>query len=470
MAQAVVAVVSIVQSGVILVVAGPGPQTDAFLAVYMAYIPLGTLAATIRISGIPMSVDRAGVRSEARIAHLGIALAVGLAVISPLLVWALTRSLPPSVWVDAELALLILAVAAGAQIMASGYSARLSGRGRLTTSNLVYAASGLAGVAISVAAALVVGAIGVAIGVAATAVMVLLAHLRLVADRPRQLVGMLLLDRTQFRLLRVTVLAALIPVAVQIHLILALPFAPAEPSAITGITYSFIFLSLLLGSSFQVVGALGLSRVSGVPESQRPAAVEQLVRVGVPAAFGIAAPVAVVAVVAGPAIADLVPSAVISPELLDRIFAYLGPMVLVALPWGVQTLLFSCAVARGLTSRSIAAVLLSFVVLLAVLAALGSPTRDEWVGALLVTELIYVSMLWILIFRRRSIRVGWRTLAGSAPVLALCGGLLALGYDRSPAFVAVATVAALALLVRGRRAHRALDAWVAQGHPGVSKS
>ena len=473
--QALAAVVAIGQARVIVVIAGEGVRTDAFLGAYSAYLPLGTIAATLRISGVsfiaeadadPARGGRAGEPSTtARITSLALVASAIFLLIGPLLALVVTRSLPGSAYGTAAATVCVLAVAALGHLIAAGYGALLSARGQLTTSNLIYGVVGLVGLGVSAAATAVAGPVGAAAGVATTAWLVLAAHLWVLRDEPRPWRHPLVLDRRQLGLVRGILAAAGIPVAVQLHLVVALAFAPREPNAVTAITYSFLFLSLVLASSFQVVGSLGMSTIAASRRRARGAPVERLVARGLPAAFGLAVPIALLALVAGPHLGSLVPSSVVPSGLVDTLFEYLGPFCLVAIPWGLQTILFSYALILGRTEAVLATVPLSFVVLIAALAIPGTATAWSFALAFVAAETVYAGLILRILFggRLRAILAAER--GRSVAILAVAGGIYLLGYDRAGLPLVAALVAAVMLFALGIRLSRTFDRWLIEECP-----
>jgi hypothetical protein len=447
--QALAAAVSVGQSVLILTVAGAGVHTDAFLAAFLAYLPIGTLAATVRISGIVIVGGGASKhqisRRIVRVNTMAVTVGGLWILLSPALTLVLTRSLPSSVYAYSLLSLIILAAAGTLQLSAAGYGARLSALGRLTTSNLLYGVGGLGGLVVSALAMWWLGAIGAAIGLVTTAVLILVAHVARLPTAPPPWRLTNPFRRSQASLARSALAAAAIPVTVQAHLVFVLWFAPGEPGAISGITYSFLFYSLLLSCTFQVVGALGLSRMASERATPDIAAVDRLVIKGAPLALMCAAPVAVTAVVLGPAAVDSLPESLLPEPIVTQTLNYLAPMGLAAIPWGVQTLLFSCAVAVGRVRSALIASLPSFAVLLSGLVVVGTVSPWRLGAVLFAAEFTYAVMLAAVVLEDRLGRVaralGWRL----GCLVALAIGLAALGYDQAggPAFLAVLGASAM---------------------------
>src|SRR3954454_1598827 len=175
-AQAVTALVSIGQSLALLVIAGPGADTAAFLGSYTISLPSATLAATIRFPAVPLFARdeaRDSPRLTSRIAGLGLALALSMVAIGPLVGLVITRSLPGSSRVVALVTLVCLAVAGTTQIAGAGYAALASAQGKFLNSSLVYALAGVAGLTASCVAIALIGALGAALGVMVTGSLVL---------------------------------------------------------------------------------------------------------------------------------------------------------------------------------------------------------------------------------------------------------------------------------------------------------
>jgi hypothetical protein len=462
-AQALTAAVSIGQSLALLVIAGPGAKTAAFLGAYTIYLPVATLAATIRFTAVPMFARRDAPQDEAvlaaRIRAVGVLLALAMVVVGPALGLVITRSLPGSARGLALVALGCLALAGAAQVTGAGYAARASARGRFVDSSLVYAAAGAAGLASSCVAILLIGAVGAALGVTITGVLAVIGNKRL-CDDPGTGRRVALFGREQLSLVRELVMAAAMPVAVQLHLVLVLALVPPhDPDAITAITYAFLFVSLLLGASFQTVGGVGLAEVSHSRRPERGLLDQFLVR-GLPAAFRIAAPIAVTALILGPHIARAIPTDVLARDLSTTILDYLSPMTVVGIPWGFQTILFSIALASGATAAVVKTIPVSFVVLAAVLLVLGDGSPQSVGIALTLAETVYVLLMSRAIFGGGSLDTLRRAGMGAVPVVAGTGTALAIGYHQSLARACAATVLAVLFLIWGVRQNKVFDAWV----------
>jgi hypothetical protein len=385
-------------------------------------------------------------------------------VLGPLVSLLITSSLPSSAYAVAVVALVCLAAAGTMQIAGAGYAALVSVRGNFVGSNFVYALAGLLGLSTSCVAIALLGAVGAALGVLVTGSFVLLGQIHLAGGRPtpwRRLPKVF--DREQITIAREFVTAAAVPVAVQLHLVLLLAMVvhPSDDS-ITAITYSFLFVSLLLGASFQVVGGMGLAEVS---QSSLPApgVLRDFFSKGLPAAFRIAAPLAVLALILGPHVARAIPTAVLARPLTSEILDYLGPMTAVAIPWGFQAMLFSLALASGTTRRVVRTIPISFAVLALTLLAFGRGSSPEDVGiAMSLAETAYTLLMASVIFGTGWERVLVRGARAVLPALAVPGAALAVGYHAPLAVAGFAAAAAGLSLLWGVRKNRAFDAWAAR--------
>ena len=471
LAQGLTALSSIGQSLVLVVIAGPGPDTDAFLAAYTTYLPVATLAATIRISGIHLVAQKgdatAGARPTARITGLGLAIGGLLLVVGPAVNLAMTRHLPAHSRETALAALGCLVVAGVCQMSTAGYSALISSRGRLTTSNAIYATAGFLGLAISAGAVAAVGPLGAAAGVVAAAAFNLLAHVRLAEGEGPPWSARAPFDRRQVGLARRLGIASAIPVAVQLHLVLLLTVVtPDSDNAITGITFAFFFVSVLLASSFQVVGVLGISEVLAA-RRDRESLIDELFVRGLPAAFRIAAPIAAGVLCLGPPVAEAIPTSVVSHQLSEVILDYLGPMVLVGIPWGIQTLLFSLALASGSAAGVFRIIPVSFLVLGICLLVLPRDGRPLYVGAaLLVAETVYASLAVRAVFGPRTGRVVAGAARLSLPVLGAASLISVLGYEGGSGLQYLGAGLAAGALAAGLRQNRPFEMWMSQLREG----
>lgn len=464
-AQAVTGLIAVGQSIILVAVAGVGVATDAFLAAYTAYLPIGVLAATVRISGIAL-VHRDGTAHDtpARVASLGFAVAASLFLLAPGLAWIVTRSLEPPGFQVALAALIILAVAGFGQLSAAGYAAALSAQGLHATSTVIYAAAGLLGLTISALGIVALGAVGSAVGVLAAAWLIVFAHVRLVEGSLRMRVYRPFVDRSQLRLAQQLSSAAAIPIAVQLHFMLALAFAPSAPNAVAALTFSFLFMSLLLSASFQVMGAMGVAVVSGIGSARRLSAARELLLRSLPASFCLAAALTLAVITIGPHAVEVVPPRVAPRSLVNAFFEYLPPIAVVAVPWGVQTMLFSVAVAFDRTHDVLRTMWLPFAVLLGLLIAMPEVTPFGFGMALFVAEATYALLVLRLVFGTSALAIAGQL--GARVAWVLCAGVVifVVGAKGDTVAVLIAMCGVAALFILGLRLSRRVDRWLADNN------
>ena len=260
---AATALLAAAQAAIIPLLVEPGAKTDVFFAAYAIYLPVATLAASMRSSLVPLLgdpagpgfVDRAGLLLR-RTAAVGILGAVGLAAAIPLWRHALGSGIRPDLLGEFTVTILLLAAAAYLQVHAAALSSVLVAVRRFDFSAAVYPAGSVVGLAVSAALLPALGVIGAAVGVLVGVLAVALAHtaylwrfgvrvglpwrdwnLRGVGAHALYVVG-----------------SAALGWSMQITLAAALAALPARAGSITAYSYAFFIVALVLNVSSLPLG------------------------------------------------------------------------------------------------------------------------------------------------------------------------------------------------------------------------
>ena len=264
----VTSVVGAVQGVLLVFIAGEGPQTDAFLAVYALYSALILFGASLRGSIVPLfGLVEPEAEFRARAAEtLGRTLLIGLTLLalvvalSPAAALLQTRGLGGSAQSTAVIALLILAPAAYLQLHAASLAGLLSATRRFDFAAAAYVGASCASLVISIVLLAVVGVVGMAIGLLAGA-SVLTGSLVLYVrrfDLHSRISPRWLRERKQYALAGLLAAGAAPGIAIQLDLGLSLAVIPHHTGEITAYSYAFFLCSLILTVSAVPIAIVSL--------------------------------------------------------------------------------------------------------------------------------------------------------------------------------------------------------------------
>jgi peptidoglycan biosynthesis protein MviN/MurJ (putative lipid II flippase) len=462
------------QALLLVIIAGEGSHTDAFLAAYSLYVVFAILGGSMRASIVPLlgsSESDVGFREQAT-DLLSRSFVMGLAILALLLLVSmpagqlLTLGLPADASWTAVLTLVVLAPAAFLQVYAASQAAVLVGARRFSFSAFLYVASGAIALACSAAMLEAIGVLGAAFGLVVGGIVLAAGHaayIRSLGVQPRPRVSMIA-DRRQRELTTVLLSAASISVALQLNLAIALASLSGYPGAITAYSYAFFGISLMLAiSSFSI----GLVTIPGlVDEFARrgmAAARDYYARVP-PYAFAVLMPCLAAFAVDGKPLLDAVFGHTLSAPTIDLLFRLALVLGLMAIPAAFLFLASSVTLALGRARRFVAVSLVSLAVQLALVLPLSSISPTAVAAGHAATIAITTLLLLRSTFGPSWIGTAATAIRRSAPAFALAAVivLLRLPFGSDPSALAalcaaVAGVVAYALL--------AVVLW-----PGVSRA
>lgn len=457
--------VSLAQSLALVLIAGDGAQTDAFLGAYSLYLPLALAASALRTTLVPV-IRRGGADSteltsaaEAAVGRVVSLAAVGTVtfgvcslVAGPFLLAGLAGEARETLLVS----LAALTVAGFMQAVASALSAVLAAAGRFGASSLIFVTSGATGLGVSIVGLVVFGPRSVAFGVLASGLLACGLHLHYLSRfrlrvRPRVARAF---DRGHRRLARELTAATALSALMQVAVVISLAGLDAYPGAITAYSYAFFFVSLALNLSFQAIGMAALPALSDEVARSGSESVERYLLSTAPVGFAVAAPLCAGFAAFGQPALRWVFGSVMDPSALDRLY-HLGLVCMImAVPYGLFSLVNVAVLAR----RRLHAALLAAGGALAIQAALVWAVSDEGPAAVALAHLAAAVVTVIVVgIAALGGRAPWllgrailRSMKGFAAAAAIVPFGLVAGVDASPvlfaAMVAAATVTYLLLL------------------------
>lgn len=415
-----------VASVLLAVVVGGGSETDAVIAAYSLFLVMTLIAATARTAVVPLLAPaesepafRARIADVGgRVSLIGLCGAVLLAVLAPAVAALYAPTVGDSAARTAAEALLILAPGAWLHVHAATASAALTAAGRVRESAVVYLAQAVSLLVLVVPALLLLGALGLPTAMLVSSAVLAGGHQALLRRRAARLDIRLgrLLTAGQWRTTGAVLLAATLPLAVQLQLVVALAGVEAEPGAVTAYAYAYY---LLIAGVTATGAALSLGTLASLVErisaAGRRAAGDFLVE-NIPVALVVLAPFLVGVACFGEPVIELALGGSLGQErveLLMDVFAVLAPFAVanavIALVWPAALALGEARFAAGVGVAQVAAQIVAVAVLAGDTLAVAAAHS--------VIGLAALAVLWVRVCRGCWVGAAVRLARALAPVL-----------------------------------------------------
>lgn len=422
----VVAVTGAAQSLLLVLIAGGGTTADAVIAAYSLFLVVALLAGATRSSLVPLfgaTTPEEAFRARAaetasRTALVGVVAAVVTAVVTPAIVVLLSGTLDADARVTFAASMAILAPAGYLQVRSAGCSAVLAATNRFRTSAVIYAACATGACAAAAPLLETIGALGLPVAALLGAVALAAAHHRVlagfgirVAERPAMLA-----EREQWRLTRVLLLMAAVPLAWQLQLLLALAAVSPRPGEVTAYTYAYFLVNAALTVTVASGSLVTLpTLVAGLARDGARAATDYLDRV---------VPVGIVSVgllmAAGVAFGEPVLDALLADSLgagrVATLHDVLTIFTVLAAANAVVLFLWPSSVGLGREPRLAAAAAASVAVMGAAAAAAQGDTLEVAAAQAAVAVLV-LAVGWIAVLGGAAAAGGVRLLADVVPAV-----------------------------------------------------
>jgi O-antigen/teichoic acid export membrane protein len=447
------------QALLLVAIAGEGDSTEAFLAAYSLYVVFAILGGSMRASIVPLlgpSESEQSFRERAadllsRVLVMGLAVVIGLALISTPAGQLLTLGLPSHARRIAVGTLLVLTPAAFLQIYAAAQAAVLVAARRFFLSALLYAASGAIALACSAALLALIGVLGAAVGLLVGALVLAGGHSVYIRSfhlhlEPRR---SMLRDRRQREVAVMLLAAASISVALQLNLAIALGALSGDPGAITAYSYAFFGISLMLAISSFSIGLVTIpDLIDDFARRGMIAAREYYARVP-PYAFAVLAPCLLAFAADAKPIMDAVFAHILNRHTIDLVYRIGLVLSLMAIPAALLFLAGSVTLALGRARSFLGLSAAAIAIQLALVLPLSSISPLAVAGGHASTITITAALLLRSTFGRSWAAVALTALRRSAPAFALASVfvLIRLPLGSSPSALAALGAVALGLCV-----------------------
>jgi peptidoglycan biosynthesis protein MviN/MurJ (putative lipid II flippase) len=387
------------QALLIVFLADAGAQTDAFLGSYAIYAPIAALGVSLRITAVPIfaaSHDRALGDLHTGLWKAAVAVAALISLGALLLPAAGDAG-------TARALLLILAPAAGLQVLAGGMAALVNSRRHFTASMAVYVASAFTGLGLSAALLPRIGVTGAALALLCSAILLaslqtLLAVSAIKTEEWSDISGYTGRRET---ITRIGAGAAL-PLSQQLGLVLALRFVDESPGAATTYSYAFYIVGLLLNVCVLPLALMSLPDLVDNIRRKGAQAVDEHLLAVVPALLIVLLPLVVTFLGFGePAVRSLLGGALGDSATAD-LWSAAEALVPFTIAGGIVALCNVAFLAQGRQRAAVAIAVAAAVMYLVAFAAPlgdGSPQSIAWRHSA-VTCFIAV-LCWVWLVRQR---------------------------------------------------------------------
>jgi peptidoglycan biosynthesis protein MviN/MurJ (putative lipid II flippase) len=426
------AAISVGQAVVLTAIVGEGEKTDAFLAAYSVFLSVALLASTMRAQLVPLlgatepahEFRRRAEETAARASLVGVVLAAGLLLVSPLASSYVTSGLSTESRRTALEVLIVLAPASALQFRGASLAAILAAAHRFTASAALYVASGCIALSVSASLLAVVGPIGSALGVLSGSVAFALGHelyVRRFGVRLRMRAPWLV-QRGQWAMAVALVGFAAMGQVQQINLAIAVSeVSSGNEGSITVYTYAFFLVGLVLTVTSVALGLAMLPRlVARIRTEGEPAVAGHVVRLcGL--TFLFVSPLLTGLVLYGRPLLELVLAPILSRESIDHLDHLSQIFTAYAVPTAVmQALVYAVlALRRWQITLGCAAVWLILQAL--AVEAIGNGDPDRVAVAHALAAFLAMTVMLVVVLRGASLRV-----VRSVAALLLATGLVAL--------------------------------------------
>lgn len=451
------------------VIIGAGRETDAVIAAYSLFFVIALIAATARTAVVPMLSPvepEAAFRARivdvgGRISLLGLAGAMGLVLVTPLLGLIYESKVgSDAAWIAAE-AVLILAPAAWLQVHTAAASAALTAAGRVRDSAAVYLAYAVALLVLIVPCLLVIGGLGMPVAILIASAILAAGHqralrgfsLRLDAG-PRRLV-----ERAQRQTAAAVLLAAILPLTFQVQFVVALAAVGGEPGDVTAYAYGYYLLIAAVTATGSALSLGTLASLVGAIAADGRRAVGDYAAGTVPVALAVLVPFVAVTVAFGEPLIEVVLGDAFDPEGYEDIVEVIAALAPFAFANAAVVLIWPAALALG-QQRFVAWVGLGQIL---AMVALAVALRGSIVGVAASQSAVAIAVLaviWVRVCGRDAGRAAVRLARALAPVALAALGIAAV---RLVAGDGVGLAEALLLVPLSLAAYLAIGTAVAPG-------